>query len=146
MLGHFETHILRDMGRRALLYVEDDEATFFLLALALKEADASIDLYRAADGEEALAFLQHPEDFRDAPRPDLILLDLNLPKKGGIEVLSEVKADPALKSIPVVMFSSSDRADDKVQSLGLGAKEYVTKPRSLDNFLEVVKRVCLGES
>ncbi len=125
--------------------MEDDEAAFFLLDLALREANAPIDLYRAADGEEALSFLRHSDNHADACRPDLILLDLNLPKKNGIEVLQEVKADPSLMNIPVIVFSTSDRSIDRTQSLNLGAKEYVSKPRNLDKFLEAVKRVCLEE-
>jgi two-component system, chemotaxis family, response regulator Rcp1 len=128
------------MARRVLLYVEDDDAAFLAMQLTLEEAQAAIELHRAADGEQALAFVRRKTSYEQAPRPDLILLDLNLPKRSGMEVLAELKSDESLRSIPVIMFSSSRREVDQDKSLKLGAQEYVTKPSSLEGFAETVKR------
>jgi two-component system, chemotaxis family, response regulator Rcp1 len=128
------------MARRVLLYVEDDDAAFLAMQLTLQEAQAQIDLLRAVDGEQALAFVRKKNSYCDAPRPDLILLDLNLPKRSGIEVLAELKSDESLSSIPVIIFSSSRRPVDEDRSLKLGAQEYLTKPSSLEGFVETVKR------
>jgi CheY-like chemotaxis protein len=130
------------MAQRVLLYVEDDDAAFLTMQLALREFQAAIELHRAADGEQALAFVRKKAPHEDAPRPDLILLDLNLPKKSGIEVLAELKGDESLRSIPVVMFSSSPRAIDRDRSLELGAEKYLMKPSSFERFVEAVKRAC----
>jgi len=128
------------MAQRVLLYVEDDDAAFLVMQLTLEEAQAQIDLRRAIDGEQALAFLRKKNSYKDAPRPDLILLDLNLPKRSGMEVLAEIKGDESLRSIPVIMFSSSRRLVDENRSLELGAQEYLTKPSSLEGFVETVRR------
>lgn len=128
------------MPHRVLLYVEDDDAAFLAMQFTLREARAQIDLHRAVDGEQALAFVRKENSYENVPRPDLILLDLNLPKKSGMEVLAEIKSDEALRSIPVIMFSSSRRPLDANRSLELGAQEYLTKPSSLEGFVETVKR------
>jgi len=128
------------MAQRVLLYVEDDDAAFFVIQLTLQEVKADIALYRATDGEEALAFVHKTKPHEDAPRPDLILLDLNLPKRSGMEVLTELKRDESLRSIPVIMFSSSPLRVDERKSLELGAQEYMTKPSSLEGFVETLKR------
>jgi CheY-like chemotaxis protein len=130
------------MAQRVLLYVEDDDAAFLTMQLALREFQAPIELHRAADGEQALAFVWNKVPYENAPRPDLILLDLNLPKKSGIEVLAELKGDESLRSVPVIMFSSSPREIDRDRSLELGAEEYVVKPSSFERFVEAVKRAC----
>ena len=128
------------MAQRVLLYVEDDDAAFLAMQLTLGEAQAAIDLHRAIDGEQALAFVRKNHPYEEAPRPDLIILDLNLPKTSGMEVLTELKRDESLRPIPVIMFSSSRREGDEVSSLKLGAQEYLTKPSSLEGFVETVKR------
>ena len=128
------------MGQRAVLYVEDDDASFLLVQLTIQDAGLPIELYRASDGEKALAFLQKTEPhYQQVPRPDLILLDLNTPKKNGFEVLREIKASVSLRSIPIIVFSSSTLAADKKTSLALGADDFVTKPSSLDLFIEAIK-------
>lgn len=128
------------MAQRVLLYVEDDDAAFLAMRLTLQEAQAAIELHRAVDGEQALAFVRKKKPYDDAPRPDLIVLDLNLPKRSGIEVLTELKSDEALRSIPVIMFSSSRREVDEDRSLKLGAQEFLTKPSTLEGFIQTVKR------
>jgi len=130
------------MNQRVLLYVEDEDAAVFLLETALKEAAIDVTLYRVADGEEALAFLRKAGHYREMPRPDMVLLDLNLPRKNGLEVLSEMRDSQELRSLPVVVFTSSSLAVDKRKSLALGAQEYITKPASFDGFVAAVKNAC----
>ncbi len=130
------------MRDRVLLYVEDEDAAVFLLETALKEAEIDVSLFRVADGEEAMAFLRRSGTYGTAPRPDLILLDLNLPRKGGLEVLSDMRNADDLRSMPVVVFTSSSLAADKRRSLALGAQHYITKPSSFDGFVEAIKNAC----
>lgn len=130
------------MRPRRVLYVEDDDGAYFLLEIALREADPEIQLFRASDGEEALAFLRRSESCKDAPRPDLILLDLNLPKRNGFEVLRNLKTTESLRSIPVIVFTTSSRASDRDNSLALGAQQYVVKPPTLDALMEAVKALA----
>jgi two-component system, chemotaxis family, response regulator Rcp1 len=130
------------MGVPVMLYVEDEDAAVFLLETALKEMKIDVELYRVSNGEDALAFLNRSGAYRDAPRPELILLDLNLPRKGGLEVLSEIQGNEALRGLSVVVFTSSSLATDRKKSLALGAQEYITKPSSFDGFLTAIKAVC----
>lgn len=130
------------MDERVLLYVEDEDAAVFLLETALKEAGIQLKLYRVSDGEQALAFLRGAGAYEKAPRPDLILLDLNLPRKNGLEVLSEMQNDPRLRDIVVIVFTSSALSSDRRKSLALGAREYITKPSSFDGFVQAVKNAC----
>ncbi len=127
------------MGGSIVLYVEDDDAAFALVRIILSEESPETKLLRARDGEEALALLRKVSPYQDTPRPDLILLDLNLPKKNGLEVLADVKANESLRPIPVVMFSTSASRHDRNESLALGAEDYVTKPSSFDLFVDAVK-------
>jgi CheY-like chemotaxis protein len=130
------------MGTPVMLYVEDEDAAVFLLETAIKEMKIDVQLHRASNGEDALAFLNQSGPYRDAPRPDVVLLDLNLPRKGGLEVLSEIQSDETLRDLAVIVFTSSSLATDRKKSLALGAQEYITKPSSFDGFLTAVKAVC----
>jgi CheY-like chemotaxis protein len=130
------------MSEQVLLYVEDEDAAVFLLETALKEAEIKVTLLRVADGEEALAFLRRAGSYSHAPRPDMILLDLNLPRKTGHEVLSEMREDNALHGIPVVVFTSSAAPSDRRKSMALGAFKHITKPSSFDGFVEAIKDAC----
>jgi two-component system, chemotaxis family, response regulator Rcp1 len=130
------------MGVPVMLYVEDEDAAVFLLETALKEMKIDVELYRVSNGEDALAFLNRSGAYRAAPRPELVLLDLNLPRKGGLEVLSEIQGNDALRGLSVVVFTSSSLATDRKKSLALGAQEYITKPSSFDGFLTAIKAVC----
>lgn len=127
---------------RVLLYVEDEDAALLLLETALSEAAIELQLHRVSDGEHAIAFLRRSGSYEAAPRPGLILLDLNLPRKNGFEVLAELHQDASLSVIPVVVFTSSALVSDRQKSLALGAREYITKPSSYEGFLEAVKTVC----
>lgn len=131
------------MSRRIVLYVEDDDAAFFLFRVVAEEAYRNLELHRALDGEQALAFLRRTGPYHNAPRPDLVLLDLNLPKRDGFEVLAEIKATEHLRSIPVIIFSSSSAPADKTRSLALGAESFVNKPSSLELFSEAIKSALL---
>ncbi len=124
-----------------LLLVEDNPGDVRLTREALKEAKVRNSLYVVGDGVEATAFLHKEGKYADAPRPDLILLDLNLPKKNGRELLAEIKQDPDLKCIPVVILTSSSSEEDIIRSYNLHANCYITKPVNLERFLDVVKSI-----
>jgi CheY-like chemotaxis protein len=130
------------VGTRLVLYVEDDDAAFTLVRIILTEEAPEIRLVRALDGEQALAFLRRSPPYQESEVPDLILLDMNLPRKNGFEVLSELKAAEPLRSIPVVMFSTSSSPRERDESLSLGALEYVEKPAGFDAFVRAVKTAC----
>jgi len=124
-----------------VLLVEDSPGDVRLTQEAFKDAKVHINLNVASDGAEAMEFLNREGKHAHAPRPDLILLDLNLPKKDGREVLEEVKESPTLMSIPVVILTTSASDADILRSYRLHANCYITKPVSLDAFLEVVKSI-----
>ncbi len=122
-----------------ILLVEDSPGDVRLTQEALRDAKMKNTLHVASDGLEAISFLRRQGKHANAPRPDLILLDLNLPKKSGSEILEEIKLDPSLKSIPVVILTTSAAEQDILQSYQLHANCYITKPVDLDQFLKVVK-------
>jgi two-component system, chemotaxis family, response regulator Rcp1 len=124
-----------------ILLVEDSPGDIRLTQEAFKDAKVHVNLHVALDGADAMAFLGREGKHAKAPRPDLILLDLNLPKKDGREVLKEVKESPALKSIPVVVLTTSDSEADVLRSYELHANCYITKPVGLEGFLKVVKSI-----
>ena len=124
-----------------ILLVEDNPGDVRLTQEAMKEGKMRNRLSVAVDGVEAMAFLRQEGKFADAPRPDVILLDLNLPKKDGRTVLAEIKADPDLKRIPVVILTSSKADDDILNSYDSHANCYITKPSDLEQFIDVVKSV-----
>jgi chemotaxis family two-component system response regulator Rcp1 len=124
-----------------ILLVEDNEADVRLTREALKENKVANNLYVVGDGEEAIAFLRQKGKYADAPRPDLILLDLNLPKKDGREVLAEIKVDDELKRIPVVVLTISKAEEDILKSYNLHANCYITKPIDLNQFMKVVQSI-----
>jgi chemotaxis family two-component system response regulator Rcp1 len=124
-----------------LLLVEDNPGDVRLTQEALREGKVCNHLHVAADGVEALAYLRREGQYANARQPDLILLDLNLPKKSGREVLAEIKADPDLRRIPVVILTVSKAEEDVLKSYNLHANCYITKPVDLDQFLGVVKSI-----
>lgn len=124
-----------------LLLVEDNAADVRLTEEALKEGRVRNNLHVVRDGVEALEFLRREGKYRDAPRPDLILLDLNLPRKDGREVLSEIKQDPDLRLIPVVVLTTSSTEADIMRSYKLHANCYITKPVDLEQFFKVVRSI-----
>jgi two-component system, chemotaxis family, response regulator Rcp1 len=124
-----------------ILLVEDSEGDARLAFEAMKDSKIRNTLHRVADGEEAMDFLHRKGRHANAPRPDLILLDLNLPKKDGREVLAEVKVDDDLKRIPIVILTVSKDEVDILKSYNLHANCYITKPIDLEQFMKVVKSI-----
>src|SRR6202161_2841765 len=124
-----------------VLLVEDSPGDVRLTREAFKDAKVHINLHVASDGAEAMDFLNREGKHSNVPRPDLILLDLNLPKKDGREVLEEIKQSPGLKSIPVVILTTSASDADILRSYRLHANCYITKPVDLRGFLTVVKSI-----
>jgi CheY-like chemotaxis protein len=124
-----------------ILLVEDSPADVDLTREALEDAKVRNTLHVVEDGVEALAFLRRDGQYAGAPRPDLILLDLNLPKKDGREVLAEIKADPTLRRIPVVILTTSEAEQDILRSYDLHANCYVTKPVDLEQFITVIRSI-----
>ena len=122
-----------------ILLVEDNPGDVRLTQEVLKEGGVPNRLHVAVDGVEALQFLRGEAPFEDAVRPDLILLDLNLPKKDGREVLAEIKEDEVLRRIPVVILTTSSAEADIMRTYDLHANCYITKPVDLEQFIEVVK-------
>jgi two-component system, chemotaxis family, response regulator Rcp1 len=124
-----------------VLLVEDSPGDVRLTREALKDAKMHISLKVVPDGAEAMAYLRREKDYAEAPRPDLILLDLNLPKKDGRDVLKEIKESDALKSIPVVILTTSASRIDVEHSYKLHANCYITKPVDLQGFIKVVQSI-----
>jgi len=124
-----------------ILLVEDDPGDVLITREAFADNKVRNHLSVVSDGEAAMAFLRREGEFASAPRPDLILLDLNLPRKAGHEVLAEVKSDADLQRIPVVILTTSDAEEDILRSYDLHANAYVTKPVDFDRFLGVVRQI-----
>jgi two-component system, chemotaxis family, response regulator Rcp1 len=122
-----------------ILLVEDDRATAWLVQEALKGSAAALHVSLAQDGELALAMLRRQGAYAETPRPDLILLDLNLPKKDGFAVLGEVKEDPALKHIPIAVLTTSQAPADIQRGYDQGANCYIVKPRDLQQIMTVIR-------
>ncbi|HEX2619717.1 MAG TPA: response regulator [Phototrophicaceae bacterium] len=124
-----------------ILLVEDNPGDARLTREALKDSKMNNNLSVVEDGVEAIEFLRRIGQYADAPRPDIILLDLNLPRKDGREVLQEIKADNDLKRIPVVVLTTSDDERDILSTYDLHANCYITKPVNLNRFIEIVKSI-----
>lgn len=122
-----------------ILLVEDNEGDARLLREILLEINKTVRLHVVTDGLEAMAFLRYQGPYLDAPRPDLILLDLNMPKMDGLEVLAQVKANPWLRTIPVIVLTTSQAETDVVRSYRLMASCYLTKPEELNELRSLVK-------
>ena len=124
-----------------VLLVEDNLGDRRLAMEALKDSKLTVNMHTAANGVEALSFLYHENEYADTPRPDLILLDLNLPKKDGREVLAEIKANDDLKSIPVVILSSSEADTDIAHCYNHHANSYIPKPVDLEQFTNIMRTI-----
>jgi chemotaxis family two-component system response regulator Rcp1 len=125
----------------ALLLVEDNPGDIRLTQEAFRDSPLPLHLHVVTDGELAMRFLRRQPPYEDAPQPDLILLDLNLPKKDGREVLEDLKADHALNQIPVAVLTTSDAEEDILQAYHLHANCYIRKPLDIDRFLEVIQSI-----
>lgn len=128
-------------GPIEILLVEDNPGDVRLTIEALKEGKVANKISVVMDGMDAMAFLRHEGKYKDAPVPDLILLDLNLPKKNGREVLAEIKVDSKLKHIPVVVLTTSQAEKDIIMTYNMHANCYITKPVDFDQFISVVKSI-----
>ena len=131
----------RDAIPMNVLLVEDSPGDVRLTREAFREANGSVNLHVASDGVEAMAFLSRAGAYADAPRPDFILLDLNLPRMDGREVLANIKADAALRTIPTVILTTSDADADILRSYELNANAYLKKPVTLDAFERLVRSI-----
>ena len=131
----------RSVSSLDVLLVEDDEADVMIAREALRAGRLSARLSVVRDGVEAMAYLRNEEGYADAGRPDLILLDLNLPRMSGHEVLAEVKTDESLRRIPVVVLSTSVAVEDVLRSYDLHANVYVSKPVDFNEFTQVVRQI-----
>ena len=132
---------LSEMRPIEILLVEDNPGDVRLTQEALGEAKVRNNLAVARDGVEALSYLRREPPFEDATRPDMVLLDLNLPRKDGREVLAEIKADPELRRLPVVVLTTSSAEKDVLESYNLYANCYITKPVDLDQFVGIVSSI-----
>jgi CheY-like chemotaxis protein len=124
-----------------VLLVEDDDGDVLMTREAFEHHKIRNKLHVVRDGEEALQFLRREGEYADAPRPGLILLDLNLPRRDGREVLAELKADPELRVIPVVVLTTSEAEEDILRSYTLHANAYVSKPVDFDRFIDVIRQI-----
>lgn len=124
-----------------VLLVEDDDGDVLMTREAFEHHKIRNKLHVVQDGEEALQFLHREGPYADAPRPGLILLDLNLPRRDGREVLAELKADPELRVIPVVVLTTSEAEEDILRSYSLHANAYVSKPVDFDRFIDVIRQI-----
>jgi CheY-like chemotaxis protein len=125
-----------------ILLVEDEPADANLVRSALKSNKVLCTLHHELDGVDAMAFLRHQgEHYKDKPKPDLILLDLNMPRMNGREFLTEIKKDPDLSVIPVVVLTTSDVERDVVASYQLGAAGYITKPVDMEQFIDAIRQL-----
>lgn len=124
-----------------VLVVEDNPNDVAIIKRAMRKSDVKCELNFARDGEEALDFLYGQGEFEDAPRPDLILLDLNLPKINGLEVLAKIKEDDRLKRLPVIVLTISEREEDMVKAYNSGAASYMTKPVDSKDFERLIQTV-----
>jgi CheY-like chemotaxis protein len=124
-----------------VLLVEDDPGDVLLIREAFADNKVTNRLHVVSDGVEAMEFMRRKGQYADAPRPDLVLLDLNLPRKDGREVLADVKSDQDLRTIPVVVLTTSQAEEDVLRSYDLHANAYVTKPVDFDRFIGVVRQI-----
>jgi CheY-like chemotaxis protein len=124
-----------------VLLVEDDPGDILMTREAFGHYKLRNALHVVNDGEQALQFLRRTGDYADAPRPGLILLDLNLPRRDGLEVLAELKSDPVLKVIPVVILTTSQAEQDILRSYALHANAYVSKPVDFERFMDVIRQI-----
>ncbi len=131
-----------DQLSKVVLSVEDDDATFSLICYSFQDIGGGIDVRRAVDGEDALEFLHRRGKHKDAPKPRLILLNLNLPKLSGPELLALIRADDGLRDIPAVVFSTSKLDADRARCVAVGATDFITKPNSYRDFVNAVRSAC----
>jgi two-component system, chemotaxis family, response regulator Rcp1 len=133
---------IRELHQCVVLYAEDDDATAILFQMALSEVEKPPMLFRVTDGVEAIEFLAQNGPYSTAPRPNLVLLDLNMPRKSGFDVLVEVKSNPRYAGIAVFVFSSSTLPHDREKAILLGADCYLSKNGHYASFVQAAESVC----
>lgn len=124
-----------------ILLVEDNPADIRLIKEVFKDTDSNIEIFVVKDGVDVMDFLNQKSRFQDVPKPDIILLDLNLPRKDGREVLREIKENDDFKYIPIVVLTTSSSKEDVIKTYGNHANCYITKPVDFDRFLKVIKSI-----
>ena len=138
---------MKEIARIAkILLVEDNPDDIAICQRALKEAKIINKLWIVRDGQEAIDFVTHQGQYKDpstSPRPGLVLLDINLPKVNGLDVLKTIKEDPKLKKIPVVMLTVSKRDEDIIKGYNRGCNSFIQKPVDFDKFVQIVKKISL---
>jgi CheY-like chemotaxis protein len=127
---------------KTVLSIEDDDAVEMLLQIAFRETARDFRVVRVPNGEEGLAFLRRSGRYANAQRPDLVLLNVNMPGISGPEVLRQMKDDESLRDIPTVVFTSSNMDQDRAKCLALGAKDFISKPSSFEGVLQAVRTAC----
>jgi chemotaxis family two-component system response regulator Rcp1 len=132
---------MHSLEKMKVLVVEDNPNDVTIIKRAMRKSDAKCELYFAHDGEEALNILSRTGEYQDIPRPDLILLDINLPKINGLEVLAKIKEDEHLRRIPVIVLTISEREEDMVKAYDSGAASYMTKPVDSKDFERLLQTV-----
>jgi CheY-like chemotaxis protein len=131
------------MRDQILLSAEDSDSDFLIIQMAIQQSGTGIHTYRVNNGEKALSFLHQSGEFHDAPRPDLVILDGNMPLKDGFQVLEHIKADGSLCSIPIVMLTSASSGQEKQKAMTLGAADFITKSSDLRSFVVNVQAILL---
>ena|SRR5579875_1458686 len=131
---------------KTVLSIEDDDAVEMLLQIAFREVMSDFQLFRVCNGEQGLAFLRRTGTYADVPRPDLVLLNVNMPGMSGLEVLEQMNKDERLRDIPTVVFTSSQMDQDRARCLALGARDFISKPSTFDGLLAAVKTACAHAS
>jgi len=126
---------------KEILLVEDNPGDVYIVRSSLADSKLEHNFYHVRDGEEIMAYLRHEDGYKNVAFPDLILLDLNLPKKNGFEVLAEIKTNPKFKIIPVIILTSSNADKDIVRSYMLHANSYIVKPTNYFNFFQAIKKL-----
>jgi len=130
------------LERCSLLHVEDEDASAYLLRAALDAAGIGVSVYRVSDGEQALAFLNKSGVYQKARQPDLVVLDLNMPRVDGWTVLAKIRRREELRDVPIVVLSTSRQREDRERSLALGARRYIIKPHDFESLVEAAASIC----
>jgi len=136
-------HDRDNTGKPEILLIEDNDADALLTREAFDKAGLDVGIHRAANGEEGMAFLRKERQFADSPTPDLVLLDINMPRMGGREVLQAISADESLRHLPVVILTTSSREKDVLDMYRLRCSSYVVKPLDFDGFVSAIRDLDL---